>query len=95
LAYNSDLDKAKKVLEGAALKLAETPAMKSGLIGKPEIWGIQALAGEEVVFRMVQQVRPSKKEALTRALRAEVKTALDKAGIKLSLPDQKSRAKSK
>jgi small conductance mechanosensitive channel len=95
LAYNSDLDKAKKVLEGAALKLAETPAMKSGLIGKPEIWGIQALAGEEVVFRMVQQVRPSKKEVLTRALRAEVKTALDKAGIKLSLPDQKSRAKSK
>ena len=95
LAYNSDLEKAKKVLEAAALKLTETPAMKSGLIGKPEIWGIQALAGEEVVFRMVQQVRPSKKEVLTRALRAEVKTALDKAGIKLSLPDQKSRAKSK
>jgi small conductance mechanosensitive channel len=95
LAYNSDLDKAKKVLEAAALKLAETPAMKSGLIGKPEIWGIQALAGEEVVFRLVQQVRPSKKDALARALRAEVKTALDKAGIKLSLPDQKSRAKSK
>jgi small conductance mechanosensitive channel len=95
LAYNSDLEKAKKVLEAAALKLTETPAMKSGLIGKPEIWGIQALAGEEVVFRMVQQVRPSKKEVLTRALRAEVKTALDKAGIKLSLPEQKSRAKSK
>ena len=95
LAYNSDLDKAKKVLEAAALKLTETPAMKSGLIGKPEIWGIQALAGEEVVFRMVQQVRPSKKEVLTRALRAEVKTALDKAGIKLSLPEQKSRVKSK
>ena len=69
--------------------------MKSGLIGKPEVWGIQALAGEEIIFRLVQQVRPSKKDALTRALRAEVKTALDKAGIKLSLPDQKSRAKSK
>ena len=95
LAYNSDLDKAKKVLEAAALKLAETPALKSGLIGKPEIWGIQALAGEEVVFRLVQQVRPSKKDALTRALRAEVKAALDKAGIKLSTPDQKKTAKTK
>ena len=95
LAYNSDLEKAKKVLEAAAQKLAETPTMKNGLIGKPEVWGIQALAGEEIVFRLVQQVRPSKKDALTRALRAEVKTALDKAGIKLSLPDQKSRAKSK
>jgi moderate conductance mechanosensitive channel len=95
LAYNSDLDKAKKVLEAAALKLAEIPALKTGLIGKPEIWGIQALAGEEVVFRLVQQVRPSKKDALTRALRQEVKTALDKAGIKLSLPDQKRNAKTK
>jgi moderate conductance mechanosensitive channel len=95
LAYNTDLDKAKKVLEAAALKLAEIPALKTGLIGKPEIWGIQALAGEEVVFRLVQQVRPSKKDALTRALRQEVKTALDKAGIKLSLPDQKRNAKAK
>lgn len=95
LAYNADLGKAKKVLEAAALKLAENPAMKSGLIGKPEIWGIQALAGEEVVFRLVQQVRPSKKDALTRALRQEVKTALDKAGIKLSTPDQKKTAKTK
>lgn len=95
LAYNADLDKAKKVLEAAALKLGETPAMKSGLIGKPEIWGIQALAGEEVVFRLVQQVRPSKKDVLTRALRQEVKSALDKAGIKLSTPDQKRSAKSK
>jgi moderate conductance mechanosensitive channel len=95
LAYNADLEKAKKVLEAAALKLAETPTMKSGLIGKPEIWGIQALAGEEVVFRLVQQVRPSKKDVLTRALRQEVKTALDKAGIKLSTPDQKKTAKTK
>jgi moderate conductance mechanosensitive channel len=95
LAYNADLGKAKKVLEAAALKLAETPTMKSGLIGKPEIWGIQALAGEEVVFRLVQQVRPSKKDVLTRALRQEVKTALDKAGIKLSTPDQKKTAKTK
>lgn len=95
LAYNSDLDKAKKVLEAAALKLTETPSLKSGLIGKPEIWGVQALAGEEVVFRLVQQVRPSKKDMLSRALRQEVKLALDKAGIKLSTPDQKKTAKTK
>jgi small conductance mechanosensitive channel len=95
LAYDSDLEKAKKVLEAAALKLTELPTLKSGLIGKAEIWGIQALAGEGVVFRMVQQVRPSMKDALTRALRLEAKKALDKAGIRLSIPDQKPKAKSK
>jgi hypothetical protein len=44
---------------------------------------------------MVQQVRPSKKEAVTRALRLEAKKALDKAGIRLSTPDQKRKAKAK
>ncbi len=95
LAYDADLEKAKKVLEAAAAKLTETPALKTGLIGKAEVWGVQALAGEEVVFRMVQQVRPSKKEAITRALRLEAKKALDKAGIRLSTPDLKRKAKAK
>jgi small conductance mechanosensitive channel len=95
LAYDSDLEKAKKVLEAAALKLTELPTLKAGLIGKAEIWGIQDLAGEGIVFRMVQQVRPSKKDALSRALRLEAKKALDKAGIKLSVPEQKPKSKSK
>lgn len=42
--------------------------------------------------RMVQQVRPSKKDAITRALRMEAKKALDKAGVKLSTPEGKTRA---
>jgi moderate conductance mechanosensitive channel len=84
LAYEADLDKAKKALELAAAKVAETPGLKTSLIGKAEVWGVQALAGEGIVFRMVQQVRPSKKDAIARALRLEVKKALDKAGVKLS-----------
>jgi small conductance mechanosensitive channel len=95
LAYDTDLEKAKKVLESAAAKLTETPALKTGLIGKAEVWGVQALAGEEVVFRLVQQVRPSKKDVITRALRLEAKKALDKAGIRLATPDQKRKAKAK
>lgn len=92
LAYNSDLDKAKKVIEQTAAKLAETLGSKSGLIGKAQVWGIQALDVEAVVFRVVQQVRPSKKDELARVIRLEVKKALDKAGIKFSKP-QDSKAK--
>jgi small conductance mechanosensitive channel len=95
LAYNSDLEKAKKAIEAAAAKLTETPALKTGLIGKAEVWGIQALGGEEIVFRMVQQVRPSKKDAITRALRMEVKKALDKAGIALATPERRTKASRK
>lgn len=96
LSYDADLEKAKTVLEQAAAKIAETPGVKSGLIGKAEVWGIQALAGEGIVFRMVQQVRPSRKDEITRLLRLEVKRSLDKAGIELShpaVPATKSRKK--
>lgn len=94
LAYDSDLEKAKKVIEQAAAKLAETLGSKGGLIGKAQVWGVQALEGEAVVFRVVQQVRPSKKDELARQMRLEVKKAIDKAGIKLSIPQEsKSRAK--
>lgn len=93
LAYNSDLDKAKKVIEEAAAKLAESLGNKSGLIGKAQVWGIQAIEGEAVVYRVVQQVRPSKKDELARLIRLEVKKALDKAGIKLS-KSQESKTKS-
>lgn len=86
LSYDADLEKAKSVLEQAAAKVSETPGLKTGLIGKAEVWGVQALAGEGIVFRMVQQVRPSKKEEISRVLRLEVKKALDKAGISLSHP---------
>jgi small-conductance mechanosensitive channel len=93
LAYNSDLEKAKKVIEEATAKLAESLGSKSGLIGKAQVWGIQAIEGEAVVFRVVQQVRPSKKEELARQIRLEVKKAIDKAGIKLS-KTQESKNKS-
>jgi small conductance mechanosensitive channel len=92
LAYNADLDKTKKVIEEAAAKLAESLGSKSGLIGKAQVWGIQAIEGESVVFRVVQQVRPSKKDDLARLIRLEVKKAIDKAGIKLSKsPESKSK----
>jgi small conductance mechanosensitive channel len=93
LAYNSDLEKAKKVIELAISNLADSLGAKSGLIGKAQVWGVQALEGEAVVFRVVQQVRPSKKDELARQIRLEVKKAIDKAGIKLSKPqDSKSRS---
>lgn len=95
LAYNSDLEKAKRALEAAAAKVSEIPGMKTGMIGKAEVWGVQALAGEGIIFRMVQQVRPSKKDAIARALRLEVKKSLDRSGVLLSSPEQRSKAAKK
>lgn len=82
LAYETNLDKAREVISKAAAAVAVE--FKSSILDKPEVWGIEALSGEQVVVRLVQQVKPSHQDAVARALRLEVKTAIDKAKISLA-----------
>lgn len=82
LAYSSNIDKAREAISEAAQIVAAE--FKTAVLAKPEIWGIEAFSGEQVVMRLVQQVEPSKQDEVARALRLEVKTALDKAKISLA-----------
>jgi len=82
LAYDANLAKARTAIEAAAA-LVETQFGKS-LLSKPEVWGVESLSGEQVVMRLVQQVKPSDQDAVARELRLQVKLALDKAKISLA-----------
>ncbi|MEY3889515.1 MAG: hypothetical protein RLZZ90_395 [Actinomycetota bacterium] len=84
LQYDSNVEKAKKVVEEAAVKLTSEPIFNKAVIGKPEVWGIEVLSGEQVVIRLVQQVRASKQDEVARELRMRVKQALDSAKISLA-----------
>jgi len=82
LAYSANIEKARTAISSAANSVAD--AFKSAVIHEPEIWGIEALTGEQVVIRLVQQVKPSHQDEIARALRLEVKNSLDKAKISLA-----------
>jgi small conductance mechanosensitive channel len=84
LSYESNIEKAKKAVEEAALKLTTEPIFNKAVIGKPEVWGIEVLSGEQVVIRLVQQVRASKQDDVARELRLRVKQALDASKISLA-----------
>jgi small conductance mechanosensitive channel len=88
LPYSADLGKAKSTILGAASKVIDSPAFSEGAIGTPEIWGIEALSGDAVVLRLVQQVHPDKSDEVARALRLELKQALDVAKIALASSQQ-------
>lgn len=82
LNYNSDLGKAQEVMRKAA---SDTAKSKPKLvIDAPEVWGIHALSGDQVVIRLVQKTKPETKDDLARELRANLKSALDKSKIKLA-----------
>lgn len=82
LAYDANLAKARTAIEAAAA-LVETQFGKA-LLSKPEVWGVESLSGEQVVMRLVQQVKPSDQDAVARELRLQVKLALDRAKISLA-----------
>ena len=88
LDYSANIDKATAAITNAAEGLVSESTYKNSVIGKPEVWGIEALSGEQVVLRIVQQVKPTKQDELARELRARIKKALHIAKIQLAASNQ-------
>lgn len=78
IEYGSDLELAQEALARAA------KSVQDKAIAEPEIWGIHALSGEQVVLRLVQKTKPENKAEVARTLRTAVKIEFDKANIKLA-----------
>ena len=82
--YRSDFDATQATIAEAAQTLAQHADYKQLVIGAPEVWGIEALSGDQVVIRLAQQVRPAHSDEVARALRLAIKNALDAAKIELA-----------
>jgi len=77
IEYQTDVAVAQEALVRAA------KSIDAKTLGEPEIWGINALSGDQVVLRMVQKTKPEDKDAVARQLRLAVKSEFDKSNIKL------------
>jgi len=82
LSYSADVNKAQELMRKAAKETAK--ALPKHGLADAEVWGINALSGDQVVVRLVQKTRPEHKDELARALRANIKAAFDKSRIKLA-----------
>jgi small conductance mechanosensitive channel len=78
LEYQTDIAKAQEALTRAA------QTIDGKALGEPEIWGINALSGDQIVLRLVQKTKPEDKDYVARELRHAVKIELDKEKIKLA-----------
>lgn len=82
LNYSADVNKAQEVMRKTATEIAK--AQPKLVIDSPEVWGIHALSGDQVIIRLVQKTKPETKDQLARELRAGLKAAFDKSRIKLA-----------
>lgn len=81
---DSDWQKTKALLEKIAPKVAVQNQLTDKVLAEPEVYGIHALNGDQIVLRITQKVKPTCQDQIARALRTAAKIELDKAGIKLA-----------
>ena len=88
VAYDTDLRRAQQVIKEAADALAADAEWKDRIVGEPEVWGIQDLAADAVVIRLVIQTAAAEQYAIERELRLRIKEAFDEAGIDIPFPQR-------
>ena len=88
VAYGSDVDQAAEVIKGVADVMAGEDAYSGLFLAEPEIWGVESLAADSVVIRLVVKTRPGEQWAISRELRRRIKVALDDASIEIPFPQR-------
>ena len=79
--YREDLQKVAEVLEDAARKTADSPAVKEYIMEGPQVLGVEELKGKNVRVRLVARTAPFRDPEVARVLRREIATALRENGI--------------
>ncbi|WP_245681654.1 mechanosensitive ion channel family protein [Actinomadura kijaniata] len=81
-----DIEKVKEILQNTADALASDPHWDDLVLEEPSVWGVQELAGNALVIRVVLKTAPGKQGDVARELRERVKVAFDEAGVTVATP---------
>jgi small-conductance mechanosensitive channel len=82
VAYDADLTEATAAIKAGADAVATDPEFEPFVIDDPEVLGVEQVTSEQVVIRLGVKTKPLQQWRVARALRVEVKAALDAAGIR-------------
>jgi len=81
--YSADVDQVQDAMLETATELAAVPRWKRAILETPEVWGIQSIAEEHVVIRIVVKTRSSDRDTVDRELRSRLKKTTDALDIVL------------
>ncbi|PVZ04906.1 small conductance mechanosensitive channel [Actinomycetospora cinnamomea] len=86
VGHTADVDEALEIAERAANAECAEPKIASKVIAPPEMLGVQSVTAEGVLMRLTVRTRPGEQWAVQRAVAAEIKSALDVAGVPAPFP---------
>lgn len=88
VAYQADIDQAWKLIETVGLEMDKDARWEHQIIEPPEVLGVESFGDRGLVIRIWIKTQPLKQWDVAREYRRRLKTAFDKAGISIPLPQQ-------
>lgn len=86
VTYDSDVDKARKIVKKIGLDLAAEPEFKASVIEPLKMQGIDSFGDSGIVLRMKLKTRPGEQFGIKRRALMLIKSAFAENGIKLAVP---------
>ena len=88
VSYQSDPARVRGILAEVSHELAEDPEWGELILEEPEVWGVENLAADSVVVRLVVKTKPLEQWNVARQLRERIKVRLDQEGIEIPFPQR-------
>ncbi len=88
VAYDTDLSRAKEILAKTGEDFYRDREHGHLLLDIPEVWGVEELAADAILIRMVVKTKPGEQWTASRRLREEIKDAFDESGIEIPFPQR-------
>jgi small conductance mechanosensitive channel len=88
VAYDSDLAAARQVIIDRTTEVCGREEWADSVIEEPKLLGVEALGADGITVRLTVKTVPGAQWGLQRALREELKAALDDAGIEIPFPQR-------
>jgi small conductance mechanosensitive channel len=88
VAYEEDLDRVLRILEGSANAFARDPRWEPLLLEPPQVLAVDSLGDWTANVRLMAKTRPGTQWEVSRALRKELLATCEREGIELPYPRQ-------
>lgn len=88
VAYQTDLAQAKEVLAEVGSELYRDREHGHLLLDVPEVWGVEELAADGILIRLVVNTKPGEQWTASRLLLERIKYAFDENGIEIPFPQR-------
>jgi moderate conductance mechanosensitive channel len=86
ITYDSDIEKARKLIKKVGIELAEDPEYKASIIEPLKMQGVESFGDYAIQLRLKMMTKPQEQFVVKRKAMARIKTAFEQNGIKFAYP---------